>query len=121
MFSLCYPQDLGKPCVIVVYQLLLIYIIISQQRKVIIIVISPLTALIKDQVSNLLKRGIGAGYVDADSSKEVKNGVNKGRYNILFMSPELLVSKWRSLFVTSIYQRRLVGMIIDEAHCVVKW
>ena len=37
------------------------------------------------------------------------------------MSPELLVDRWRELFLTSVYKSRLVGMVIDEAHCVVKW
>ena len=85
------------------------------------IVISSLTALIKHQVSNLLQRGVATGYVDSDSLKEVKDEVNKGHYNILFTSPELLISKWRSLLGSSIYQSCLVGVIIDEAHCVVKW
>ena len=37
------------------------------------------------------------------------------------MSPEMLVSKWRTLFSTKEYQQRLVGLIIDKAHCVIKW
>lgn len=34
----------------------------------------------------------------------------------------MMVGKWRSLFKTNkIYQTRLVGLVVDEAHCVVKW
>ena len=61
----------------------------------IVIVISPLTALIKDQVSGLTKHGLSCGYIDAKSSADVKIAVNNGQYNIVFMSPELLVGKWR--------------------------
>ena len=86
----------------------------------IIIVVSPLTALIKDQVDHLNKY-ISVGYVDAESSPDVKANVNKGKYSILYLSPELLVTTWRNLFSNSEYEERLVGLVIDEAHCVVKW
>lgn len=92
-----------------------------KEESSIIVVISPLTALIKDQVSNLTRRHISAGYVDAESSKDVENDVEKGRYDIVYMSPELMVTKWRGLFASAEYQKRLIGLIIDEAHCVIKW
>ena len=62
-----------------------------------------------------------AGFLDAESSPEVKQNVVNGLYSILFLSPELMVNKWRSLLSSPVYQKRLVGLIIDEAHCVVKW
>lgn len=86
----------------------------------IIIVVSPLTALIKDNVSTLTERNISVGYVDANSDEESKSHVRKGMYSIVFMSPELLVEKWRNLLMTPVYQERLVRLMIDEAHCVVK-
>ena len=39
----------------------------------------------------------------------------------MFMGPEQLVSEWRTLLSNDIYKSRLVGLIIDEAHCFVKW
>lgn len=89
---------------------------LSKEDSSIIVVVSPLTALIKDQVENL-----SAGYIDIDSTAATKQDVHSGSYNVLFMSPEMLVSNWRSLFSSKIYQKRLVGLIIDEAHCVIKW
>lgn len=80
-----------------------------------------MTALIQDQVSALTKHGIAAGYIDVESDNEAKDSVNKGKYSIVFMSPELLVGKWRHLFENPVYQKRLVGLVIDEAHCVRKW
>ena len=87
----------------------------------IIIVVSPLTALIKDQVSSLTKRNINAGYIDAESQSQVKENIKNGIYSIVYMSPEIMVDKWRSMFENPIYKKRLAGIIVDEAHCVVKW
>jgi ATP-dependent DNA helicase RecQ len=75
----------------------------------------------EDQVSNLVQRQILAGFVDANSSKEVEKNVMMGYYSVVYMSPELMITKWRNLFASEIYQKRLKGIIIDEAHCIVKW
>lgn len=61
------------------------------------------------------------GYISAESSTEMKNDVIKGNFSIVMISPEMLVGKYRSLLTSPIYKRRLVGLIVDEAHCVVKW
>ena len=71
-----------------------------------------------NRVDSLTNHKISAGYVDGDSSKE---NVNRGMYSVLFMSPELLVSRYHGLFASSIHQKRLVGLVVDAAHCVVKW
>ena len=39
----------------------------------------------------------------------------------VFMGPEQLVDKWRPLFTNTVYKTQLVGLIVDEAHCVIKW
>ncbi|XP_011406191.1 PREDICTED: uncharacterized protein LOC105314005 [Amphimedon queenslandica] len=70
---------------------------------------------------SLSKRGITASYVDADSSIEEKDDVAAGKFQLVFMSPELLVWKWRALLTSSVYCKHLVGIVIDEAHCVVQW
>ena len=93
----------------------------SQDNNAIIIVISPLTALIRDQVQGLLKRNVNAGYLCSESTADVIQNVRDGAYSIVYMSPELLVEKWRSLFSTLVYKNRFVGLIVDEANCVVKW
>ena len=83
--------------------------------------VSPLTALICDQVEDLQCRNVLAGYIDAESTPEIIKNVADGVYSIVFMSLEQLVDRWRSLFSSRIYKSRIVGLIIDEAHCVVKW
>ena len=44
-----------------------------------------------------------------------------GDYNVLYMSPEMLVKEGREILSNDTYKERLVGSIIDEAHCVVIW
>ena len=87
----------------------------------IIVVISPLISLMKDQVRSLNEHNVNAGYIDAESDYEVKQNVNEGKYNVIFMSPELMVGKWRGLFSNQLYKERLIGLVVDEAHCVIKW
>lgn len=53
--------------------------------SLIIIVVGPLSALIRDQVASLKSCGIISGFIDAESTQEEKNNVNKGMYNILFI------------------------------------
>ena len=93
----------------------------SLDDKSIIIVVSTLTSLIKDQVENMTKRYISAGFIDCNSTGDIRDNVNCGVYSVMFMSQELLVSKFRCLFESSVYKKRLVGLVVDEAHCVVKW
>ena len=88
----------------------------TEGNKAIIIVVSPLTALICDQVRDLLDRNVFVRYLGSDSAADVK--VTNGA---VFMGPEQLVDKWRSLFTNTVYKTRLVGLIVDEAHCVIKW
>ena len=114
------PTGFGKTvCFTVLPTAIDIYEKRKDEEKAINIIVSPLTALIIDQVADLLRRGVTAGYIDGDSTKEVKENVVKGLYSILFMSPEQLVDRWRKLFVSPAYKSRLVGVIIDEAHCIV--
>ena len=91
---------------------------IAEGNKVIIIVVSPLTALICDQVRDLLDCNVSAGYLCSDSTA-VKKKVTNGEYAVVFMGLEQLVDKWRSSFINTVYKTRLVGLIVDEAQCVI--
>lgn len=52
----------------------------NDKLKSVIIVVSPLTALIKDQVEALCSRNISVGYIDGDNEKDVKSDVVKGKF-----------------------------------------
>ncbi len=86
------------------------------------IVVSPLIALMKDQVQNLKKRGIKAEAIFSGMhSKEVQNAFDRciyGKTKLLYVSPERLH--------TELFQERLKKMsveliAIDEAHCISQW
>ena len=94
----------------------------TEDSRSIIIVVSPLTALIKDQVKALQRRNISVGYIDSENEKDMISDVIKGKFSIVIMGSEMLMGKWRGLLVSNkVYQKRLVGIVVDEAHCVVKW
>lgn len=86
------------------------------------VVISPLIALMKDQVHNLVRRGIPAvalfsGMTKREIDIELDNCVH-GKYKFLYVSPERLT--------TEIMQERLKRMnvcllAVDEAHCICQW
>jgi ATP-dependent DNA helicase RecQ len=86
------------------------------------IVISPLIALMKDQVQNLKKRGISAeavysGMKIQDLDRVFDNCVNGG-IKFLYMSPERLGTE---LAIERIQRMKVNLIAIDEAHCISQW
>lgn len=86
------------------------------------IVISPLIALMKDQVMNLNKRGIqalalhsGLKYYEIDA--ELDRCVN-GDYKFLYLSPERLRTE---IFQVRVKMMRVCLIAVDEAHCISQW
>lgn len=95
------------------------------EKKSIVLVVSPLIALMEDQVAGITSMGISAAYVSDKQStdREVKRQIRKGIYQVIFMSPEALfaTTEWRQMLSTEYYRLNLVAMVVDEAHCVKKW
>lgn len=86
------------------------------------VVVTPLIALMKDQVSNLRKRGIKATAIYSGMNRaEVVTALENcifGDYKLLYISPERLDSE--------IFQKKLVKMpvsfiTVDESHCISQW
>lgn len=86
------------------------------------IVISPLIALMKDQVSSLIKNKIDACFINSSLSKAERlaryGGIRDGRYKILYVSPERFRHRE---FTESIRERKISLLVLDEAHCVSHW
>lgn len=61
--------------------------------------------------------------MNSSTSKDVKDGVFKGEYSLIFFTPELLLRdrKWRELLNSKTYLHRVKAFVVDEAHCVKKW
>ena len=64
------------------------------------------------------EHNINSGKLNSDSDEEEMRKVFCGEYNVLFMSPEMLVKKGREILLKDTYRERLVGVAVDEAHCV---
>jgi len=86
------------------------------------IVVSPLIALMKDQVEGLHENGVAANFLNSslepDEAEDIKNAVKNGEIKILYVSPEKLVS---SSFQYFLKQIEVSLFAIDEAHCISSW
>ncbi len=86
------------------------------------LVVSPLIALMKDQVENLQKKGIKAiAITSAMSFKEIDTALNNaiyGNFKFLYISPERLHNE---LFLARLSKMKVSLLAIDEAHCISQW
>ena len=90
-----------------------------------LIVISPLQALIKDQVDYLQNLSFPAISIvdDMCQNPDIIQMVINGFYTHVYGSPEILLGSkaWRDIFVAPKFCEILVGVAVDEAHCVMQW
>ncbi|MDI1304976.1 MAG: RecQ family ATP-dependent DNA helicase [bacterium] len=91
-------------------------------KEGICLVVSPLVALMKDQVANLQKRNIKAialtGGIKSDEMIDLLDNCQFGNYKFLYLSPERLQSDW---ILERIKNLPINLITIDEAHCVSQW
>ncbi|NIL96255.1 MAG: DEAD/DEAH box helicase, partial [Planctomycetales bacterium] len=86
------------------------------------IVISPLIALMKDQVGALIEAGVRATYINsslpAATARQLEGEMVAGEYDLVYVAPERLMTP---RFLDLLGQTRLALFAIDEAHCVSQW
>lgn len=86
------------------------------------IVISPLIALMQDQVDALLQLGVKAAFLnsslDSKSARKVEQALQNGELDLLYVAPERLLTP---RFLQLLAQIPLALFAIDEAHCVSQW
>ena len=86
------------------------------------VVISPLIALMRDQVRGLQAVGVAAGALTSgnteDETKAVFAELNAGKLKILYLAPERLAA---SSMRTTLQRSNVISLVVDEAHCVSQW
>jgi len=100
----------------------LVFQLTGLHRSGITLVISPLIALMKDQVDSLERRGIPATFINSTLSGLELNrrlkGMSKAQYRLVYVAPERL----RSLTFLDAIRSQPVGLLaVDEAHCISEW
>ncbi len=134
------PTGYGKS---LIYQML--PYLLSTDYQGIVVVISPLNAIIEQQVKALSKLNIPAcslslnatvGVVEDDedidgdtaeecllvNSERSLEDLKAGRYNLIYGHPEAFTSKiGQTILASPLFQERVVAIVIDEAHCIKDW
>lgn len=89
------------------------------------LVVSPLIALMKDQVDTLVSNGVPAACyhsgLSAEMRQEVGAGLRNQRYRLLYVAPERLVGDDNAGFLSLIGGRPPSFIAVDEAHCISQW
>lgn len=90
--------------------------------KGVTIVISPLIALMKDQVDNLKLNGINAEYINStqnlESIDKIMEKCKEGEIKLLYIAPERLENEF---FKRKLRKLNISQLAVDEAHCVSMW
>ncbi len=91
-------------------------------RRGLTVVVSPLIALMKDQLDGLEQNGVAAGMLTSAQSVEerrmVHRALDEGRLRLLYVSPERLAMDG---FLERLVQAGMEAIAIDEAHCISHW
>lgn len=86
------------------------------------LVISPLIALMKDQVETLRSKGIGAARLDSslklEEAQQVFEDLRSGALKLLYIAPERLMNE---NFIERLKRLKIAMMAVDEAHCISEW
>lgn len=86
------------------------------------VVVSPLIALMKDQVDQLQAAGVAATFLNstltAEEAKSRLRGLHRGEWRLLYVAPErLMLDEWKE----NLANWNITALAIDEAHCVSEW
>ncbi|XP_044167046.1 ATP-dependent DNA helicase RecQ-like [Acropora millepora] len=100
----------------------------------VVIVVSPLNALIKDQIRRLQEGNVNAAILNVrkkansedlefDLSDANLSQLRDAKYEVIFTHPEAFITckQGMELFQTAKYQRKVHAIVIDEAHCILEW
>ena len=90
--------------------------------KGVTVVVSPLIALMKDQVDFLTQRGVAAARLDSSLSHEefeqIQVALREERLRLLYVAPERFSNE---RFLAKLQSLRIALLVVDEAHCISEW
>ncbi len=100
----------------------LCYQIPAMMRPGVAVVVSPLIALMADQVEGLIQSGVAAARLDSDATLDHRSAVwrqiEAGTLDLLYLSPEGLM---QPAMLDRLVRQQISLIAIDEAHCVSQW
>ena len=86
------------------------------------VVVSPLIALMKDQIDALARRGVAASRLDSslggEEARRTYRDLAEGRLKLLYVAPERLANE---RFLATLGRRPIDLLAVDEAHCISEW
>ena len=86
------------------------------------VVVSPLIALMKNQIDALVRQGVGAARLDSslgpEEARDVSQRLRDGGVKILYVAPERFNNE---RFVAQLDRTRIALFAVDEAHCISEW
>jgi len=86
------------------------------------VVVSPLIALMKDQIDFLVRHGVDAARLDsslgADEARDVADRLRSGRLELLYVAPERFNNE---RFLGQLEETKIALFAVDEAHCISEW
>lgn len=104
------------------YQVPALVLSVRDQPASLTLVISPLIALMKDQVDGLVDRGVKATFINSSLGRQEREQryaeVTAGKYDLLYVTPERFR---KAEFIAALEQRNVGLLAVDEAHCISQW
>ncbi|KNE97663.1 hypothetical protein PSTG_09068 [Puccinia striiformis f. sp. tritici PST-78] len=100
------------------------YLLLPKSSKGVVLVLNPLDTLGNNQVLEKIKAGFTAiNLTKSNFNKEEANNVVKGKYNFVYLSPEIFLNSdlWDQVYFSDEFQNRLALVVVDEAHIIYQW